>query len=338
MNTSKDTLIFSSLVQKFFCDRLINQQDVSGRTVSSYRDTFRLLLSFIETTEGYSPECITFEQLNANLVIAFLSHLESNRNNCVRTRNARLAAIRSFFQYAALEAPEYLLHINRVLAIPMKRFDRPPVQYLTQEEVKAIIVASDKTSWSGRRDAVMFTTLYNTGARVSELIAIHRADITISHGSASVYLHGKGRKDRTVPLWASTSRKLKQWIRELPDHPDFPVFPDSQGKSLSRSGVEFRLKKAAGNASQTCASLRGRSVSPHMFRHTTAMHMLQSGVDLSVIALWLGHESIQTTHMYMEADLRTKEAAMARIEPNTWGASNKRYKTSDKLLQFLESL
>jgi site-specific recombinase XerD len=218
----------------------------------------------------------------------------------------------------------------------MKRFDRPPVRYFTREEVEALVTAPSSESWSGRRDTVMFATLYNTGARVSELIAIKRTDITIGRGSASVDLHGKGRKDRTVPLWPSTLRRLKHWFHEIPDAPDSPVFPDSRGFTLSRSGVEYRLKRAALKASQSCPSLRGRPVSPHLFRHTTAMHMLHSGVDLSVIALWLGHESIQTTHMYMEADLQIKEAAMARVDslPRT----PKRYKPSDKLLQFLEAL
>ncbi len=333
---SAATRTFSTLVQRFFCERLINQQDVSGTTVSSYRDTFRLLLSYIETSHGCPPECLTFEQLNADIVVAFLNHLETHRGNCVRTRNTRLAAIRSFFQYAALETPEHLFLINRVLAIPMKRFDRPVVRYLTRAEVEALIAAPDPGSWSGRRDTVMFSTLYNTGGRVSELIAIRRTDIAICHGSASVNLHGKGRKDRTIPLWPSTARRLKQWFRELPDDSDTPVFPDSRGHSLSRSGVEYRLKQAALKASQSCPSLCGRPISPHLFRHTTAMHMLHSGVDLSVIALWLGHESIQTTHMYMEVDLRTKEAAIARVEPLPGGG--KRYKPSAKLLQFLEAL
>lgn len=336
MNTHESSSDFSKLVQTFFCERLINQQDVSSRTVTAYRDTFCLLFRFIEKRDGCLPDQITLAHLNANLIVDFLNYLEQDRGNCIRTRNARLAAIRSFFQFASLEVPDCLSLVNRVLAIPMKRFDRPSIRYLTREEIEALIAAPNHLTWVGRRDIAMFTTLYNTGARVSELIRIRLEDIFILNKSASISLHGKGRKNRTVPLWKSTAKRLKNWIQEIPNYPDTPLFPDAKGNALSRSGVEFRLKCAAKKASETCISISRQSVSPHLIRHTTAMHMLQSGVDISVIALWLGHESIQTTHMYMEADLRTKEIAMSKIEPSS--EIQIRYKPKDKLLQFLEAL
>lgn len=333
---SKSTNMVGPFVQKFFCDRLINQQDVSRRTISSYRDCFKLFLSYLEKHHRYPPERLSFDQLNADIVVAFLNYLESDRGNCVRTRNARLAALRSFFQFAALEVPEHLAVIHRILAIPMKRYDRPTVQYLSREEIESLVEAPDSITKSGRRDSVMFTTLYNTGARVSELIGLKRTDVVMTRGSASVTLHGKGRKNRTVPLWSSTARRLKEWLREIPDDPQAAIFPDLRGNHLSRSGFEYRLKRAAITAVSSCPSLYGRKISPHVFRHTTAMHLLQSGVDLSVIALWLGHESIQTTHTYMEADLRMKEAAIGKVAPV--GGSPYRFKPGDKLIRFLESL
>jgi site-specific recombinase XerD len=274
--------------------------------------------------------------LDAELIVDFLNHLEQHRGNCIRTRNARLASIRSFFQFAALEVPECLALINRVLAVPMKRYDRPPIRYLSREEIEALIAAPHHQTWVGRRDIAMFSTLYNTGARVSELISIRLADVYFSNKSASISLHGKGRKNRAVPLWKSTAKRLKNWMQEIPNYPDTPLFPDAKGNGLSRSGVEFRLKCAAKKASETCVSISRQSVSPHLIRHTTAMHMLQSGVDIAVIALWLGHESIQTTHMYMEADLHAKEIAMSKIEPSS--GREVRFRPKDKLLQFLEEL
>lgn len=336
MNTHESSSDFSKLVQTFFCERLINQQDVSSRTVAAYRDTFRLLFRFIEKRDCCRPDQITLAHLNANLIVDFLNYLEQDRKNCIRTRNARLAAIRSFFQFASLEVPDCLSLINRVLAIPMKRFDRPSIRYLTREEIEALIAAPNHQTWVGRRDIAMFTTLYNTGARVSELIRIQLGDVFISNKSASISLHGKGRKNRTVPLWKSTVKRLKHWIKEIPNYPITPLFPDAQGNNLSRSGVEFRLKCAAKKASKSYTSISRQSVSPHLIRHTTAMHMLQSGVDISVIALWLGHENIQTTHMYMEADLHTKETAMSKIEPPL--ERQIRFIPKDRLLQFLEEL
>jgi len=327
---------FSKLVQTFFCERLINQQNVSKRTIQAYRDTFRLLFGFIRNRYGCNPSDMTISNLDADLVLNFLNYLEHDRGNCVRTRNARLAAIRAFFQFTASEVPEYLALISRVLAIPMKRFNRPSLRYLSKEEIGVLLSTPDQRTWIGRRDNTMFTTLYNTGARVSELIGICVKDIAFTGKSASVTLHGKGRKERTVPLWKTTARLLKRWMKEIPDESTSSLFSDINGNALSRSGVEFRLRSCAKKGAQSCPSLGKQSISPHLVRHTTAMHMLHAGVDLSVIALWLGHESIQSTHMYMEADLQTKEKAMSRLEPPT--SKNLRFVPKDKLLRFLEGL
>ncbi|MBU8913564.1 MAG: site-specific integrase [Spirochaetales bacterium] len=333
--TTSSAAEFASLVQAFFCDRLMNQQDVSTRTVAAYRDTFRLLFGFIEKRHGCTPSDVTLGRLDADLILEFLRYLENERGNCVRTRNARLAAIRSFFQYVATETPEQLAQTNRVLAIPMKRYDRPAVRFLSKDEMDAIIRAPDSHTWTGRRDIAMFTTLYNTGARVSELTRICLEDLNLT-GTPTVALHGKGRKQRTIPLWKTTGRLLKTWKREIPDTPKTPLFPDSRGTTLSRSGVEYRLRRSVQVATGRCPSLTGRSIHPHLIRHTTAMHMLHSGVDIAVIALWLGHESIQTTHMYMEADLRAKEKALACLQPPS--VTQVRFKADDRLLRFLESL
>lgn len=335
---TKDTSItdFPKLVQNFFCKRLMNQQDVSKRTIAAYRDTFKLLFVFIKEKYGNSPSDINLSDLNVDLILDFLNHLENDRKNCVRTRNARLAAIRSFFQFAALEVPEQLSRINRILAIPMKQFNRPYINYLSNEEINSILTALNQQTWAGRRDFAMFTTLYNTGARVSELIFIRIKDLIFSDSSSAITLHGKGRKERTIPLWKSTTKILKRWRKELPDNLSSPLFPNKMGSALSRSGVEFRLRVATKQASKKNESLSNKTVTPHIIRHSTAMHMLQSGVDLSVIALWLGHESIQTTHTYMESDLQMKEKALSMVDhPSNKGI---RFRANDKLLHFLETL
>lgn len=274
MSTYPSSHAFATLVQAFFCERLINQQNVSKRTLQAYRDTFRLLFAFVEREHGRSPSETTLSELDAELVLGFLNHLEHERGNCVRTRNTRLAAIRACFQFVALESPEYLSLINRVLAIPMKRFDRPGVRYLSKEETAALLSAPDQRTWIGRRDTAMFTTLYNTGARVSELIGIRLQDVMFAGNSASVSLHGKGRKERTVPLWRITTRLLKQWRTEIDSRPETALFSETNGIPLSRSGVAFRLRGCVKKAVSTCPSLRTQTVSPHLLRHTTAMHML----------------------------------------------------------------
>lgn len=329
------TTDLARLLEAFFCQRLIQQRNSSRQTIYSYRDTWKLLLRFSEQYLGKNAAELKLSDINATLVLAFLENLESHRHNCIRSRNTRLAAIRSFMQYAALQEPLALPSIQRVLAIPMKRFDRKMVRYLTPKEMQAIINAPDVTTWNGQRDHALFVTLYNTGARVSEIIAIRRGDFD-GNRSQSVYLHGKGRKERVIPLWKNTVRLLRKWVTQIEPDPQHPLFPNRFGQTLSRSGVESRLRLALHKAITNCPSLRGKNVSPHVIRHTTAMHLLQTKVDLSVIALWLGHENIMTTHQYIEADLRMKEKALSKLQSPTMRSA--RYKPSNKVLTFLEGL
>lgn len=326
---------FPALVQEFFCQRLIQQQNASHQTIVSYRDTFRLLLTYLRQTRRKQPSDLTLDDLDAPTISAFLEHLEKKRRNTIRTRNVRFAAIRAFMKYAAARDPASLPIIQRVLAIPMKRFARPAMRYLSRDEVTAIVNAPDTSTWSGQRDRILFTLLYNTGARVSEVVAIRRADVRLD-SSRSIQLTGKGRKQRVVPLWKSTAKHLREWMTQIGPALDAPVFPNRDGRPLSRSGVEKRLRKAVRVASDGCATLRTKRLSPHTFRHTTAMHLLQAGVDITVIALWLGHESIETTHQYVEANLAMKDHALSKVEEVPM--SRVRYRPSEKLLQFLNEL
>jgi site-specific recombinase XerD len=323
------------LLQRFFCERLIEQQHASARTLRSYRDTFRLLLAFAEQCRHCDVATLCLQDLSAELVLAFLNHLETERHNAIRTRNARLAAIRAFLHYAALQEPGALATIQPVLAIPMKRFERPLIGFLSREEIEAILAAPETTTWSGRRDRLLLLLLYNTGARVSEVIGLCRRDLDLSQRTA-VHLHGKGRKDRAVPLWKRTAAHLRDWLRSLPVEPSQPLLPNRFGRPMSRSGVAQRLQRAVETGAVSCPSLRRRPVSPHMIRHTTAMHLLQSGVDLAVIALWLGHEDVATTHQYLEADLDMKEQALATLQPPT--ITTPRYQPKADVLAFLDSL
>ena len=336
MRASLPKTTFPSILQDYFCQRLINQLDASPRTVASYRDTFRLLLRYLADRLKRGPATITLEDLDAPLILAFLDHLEKERANSARTRNTRRAAIRSFMQYVGVQEPASLALVQRVLAIPAKRHVRPLVGFLSREEINAVVDAPDSTSWSGRRDRGMFATFYNSGARVSELVGLRVGDVAFGP-SAHLRIHGKGRKERTVPLWKDTAFRLKEWLREIAANAEAPLFPNRFGQALTRAGVESRLKEAVKLAvAKGRRSLSERSVSPHMLRHTTAMHLLQAGVDLSVIALWLGHENSSTTHLYLEADLAMKQRALGRVEEPT--SRRLRYRPTDKVLLFLESL
>ena len=330
------TIAFPALLQDFFLQRLIKQRGVSARTVESYRDAFELLLGFAERRTGKRASSLSLEDLDAPLVLDFLDHLEHERGNSARTRNARLAAIRSFMAYASVRDPTSLPITARVLAIPPKRFDQPVLGYLSREEIDALLAAPDRGTWSGRRDAIMLATMYNTGARVSEITALCIRDVLLDRELA-VHLHGKGRRERVIPLWKSTARELRDWLAEIDNAPAAPVFPNRAGTPITRTGVRDRLDRAVATAAQRCPTLTpGRRISPHSLRHTCAMHLLQSGVDLAVIALWLGHADPGTTHHYLEADLATKEAALQRLtapeQPTT------RYQPPDQLLAFLDSL
>ena len=323
------------LIQQFFLERLIQQLRVSTRTVEAYRDSFRRLLTFAERHLGKSPAELVLADLTPGFILAFLRHLETERHNSIRSRNARFAAIRSFMQYVAIKEPSALALAQSVLAIPMKRFERPLVGFLSRQQIQAILQAPSAATWSGQRDRVMLTTLYNTGARVSELIGMRIADVSFETGPA-ILIHGKGRKERQVPLWPSTARLLKRWLQQNPRESEQPLFTNRSGAPLTRIGISERLKLAKHTAAQRHSELACRRISPHLLRHSLAMHMLQSGVDITVIALWLGHESPVTTHMYVEADLQMKRRALQTLQPLRTAAP--RYRPSDRVLQFLQSL
>ena len=326
---------FAALLQRFFAERLIQQQNASPKTVTSYRDSFRLLLTYAERERGKPPAKLTLGDFDAALVLDFLAHLETERHNTVRSRNARLAAVRAFAHYVALQFPPALQLAQQILAIPMKRFERPMLGFLTRDEIQAVLAAPDAGTWCGRRDRVMFALLYNTGARVSEMIGIRVADVTLA-ATSSVRLHGKGRKQRTVPLWKETATEIRHWLQYADLRVDQSIVPNRSGLPMTRTNVAERLTLAITAATTQCPQLAGRPISPHSIRHTTAMHLLQAGVDITVIALWLGHESPVTTHGYVEADLAMKERALATIAPPE--TKRKRYRPSDAVLKFLESL
>ena len=322
-------------LQAFFTDRLIRQRGASPHTVASYRDTWRLLLTFTTTRTGTPPSRLDLADLDAPLIGAFLDHLEADRGNSVRTRNNRLAAIHSLFRFAAPAHPEHAASIARVLAIPPKRFDRAVITYLTEPEVDALLAACDQTTWTGRRDHALLALAVQTGLRISELTGLTHADVHLGPG-AHVACHGKGRKDRITPLSRATITVLHDWISEPPDDPGAPLFPTRRGQALSRDAIEHRITVYAALAAEQCPTLRGKTVTAHTLRHTTAMRLLHAGVDTAVIALWLGHVSIETTQIYLHADLHIKEQALARTRPE--GTRPGRYQPPDTLLAWLEHL
>ena len=326
---------FAALVQHFFTERLQQQRNASPQTIVSYRDTFRLFLRYAERQLGRTPALMTLNDCGAPLVLDFLDHLEAERRNSIRSRNARLAAIRAFAHYAVVQCPHALPWGQQILAIPMKQFEKPLLGFLSREEVQAILAASDARTWWGRRDRLLIAVLYNTGARVSELIGIRVSDLVLE-GTASVRLRGKGRKQRTVPLWRETVVAIRHWLCDAGLQPDQPLVPNRHCQPMTRANVVQRIHSAVRLAIPRCPSLAGRSITPHTLRHTTAMHLLQAGIDITVIALWLGHESPVTTHGYIEADLAMKERALATLHPLT--VKNTRYRPTDSLIRFLETL
>jgi site-specific recombinase XerD len=323
------------VLQRYFCHYLIDQRQLSPRTIAAYRDTFKLLLAFTERHLGRRPDDVVVQDLDAPCVLAFLEDLERTRKNVARTRNARLAAIRSFMRYAAAYDPLLLPIAQPVLAIPVKRFDRPPVQHLTRPQVQSLLNAPDLSTWTGLRDRVLLTLLYNTGARVSEIAGLQVGDLRLDTGG-SVHLRGKGRKQRTVPLWRESVRLVRRWLRRIGSSPQSPLLPNARGAQMTRSGIEHRLRVTVQRANVGDPSLTHVRISPHTMRRTTAMHLLESGTDLSVIAMWLGHESIQTTHQYLDADLETKKRALAHLKaPKVPRARNP---ATRPLIQFLDNL
>lgn len=322
-------------LQAFFTERLARQRQASSQTVAAYRDGLRLLIGFASERLHKQPSLLDFADLDANLVASFLDHLERERANSVRTRNARLAAVHSLFHYAALRHPEHAEVIQRVLAIPPKRFDRALVSFLNRHEVDALLAAPDRSTWTGRRDHALLLLAVQSGLRASELIGLRCGDLRLGTG-AHVSCRGKGRKERITPLTRGAVAVLRVWLVERAGRPADPLFPTRTGRALSRDAVEHRLTKYAAAAARTCPSLGTKRISAHVLRHTAAMQLLHAGIDTSVIALWLGHEQVETTQIYLHADLALKERALERTRP----AATKpgRYRPSDSLLAFLESL
>jgi integrase/recombinase XerD len=325
----------SALLQSFFTVRLMTQRKVSPHTIASYSDTFRLLLHFTRKKLRKAPSELALSDLNAPLIDAFLENLQKSRLNGARSRNLRLTAIRSFFRYAALEAPAESAVIQRVLAIPNQRQTRALVGFLTRPEIEALLAAPNRTKWLGRRDYAFLITAVQTGLRLSEMTALGQDDLSLGAG-AHVRCHGKGRKERCTPLAKPTVAVLKSWIREQGPRESKTLFPSTRGGPLSADGVQHMLARHVATARKTCASLRKKRVSPHVLRHAAAMELLQGGVDRAVIALWLGHESVETTQIYLDADLALKEEAMAKTNP-VKGAP-KRFQPDDELLAFLKQL
>lgn len=327
--------ILAPTLQAFFTDRLIRQRQASANTVAAYRDTFRLLLGFVHRRSGKAPSALDFEDLDASVITAFLDHLETDRHNVARTRNARLAAVRSLFRYAALHHPEHAGLIERVLAIPQKRHDKALVAFLTPAEIDALVDAPDRSSWEGRRDHALLLVDIQTGLRVTELIGLNCGEVALGVG-AHVRCRGKGRKERITPLTAQGVAVLRVWLVERRGLPDEPLFPTRTGRRLSRDAVKRRVAKHVATAAAACPTLQAKRVTPHVLRHSCAMALLHAGVDTSVIALWLGHAGIESTQMYLHADMTMKERALARTTPTLTPPG--RYRAPDPLLAFLEGL
>ncbi len=330
-----DTPSFPALVQQFFTDYLISQRAISPNTIASYRDAMLLFLDFAHERLGKAPSELRLVDISPDLLLAFLDYLEQQRNNSIHSRNLRLTALRAFLKFAARRDVASLQAIEQALGVPMKRFERPMLGFLTREEMLAVI-GEPGTTWTSQRDHLLLTMLYNTGARVSEIIAVRVADVVLD-ASACVHLHGKGRKQRAIPLWRSTAREARAWLRRNPAlKADAPLLPNREGHAMTRYNVNQRLKLAVARAAEAHPSLAKRHVAPYCIRHSTAMHMLQAGVRFNIIALYLGHETPTTTHRYVEANLAMKEHALARLEEPR--ARVPRYRPSDELRQFLEDL
>jgi integrase/recombinase XerD len=333
MSKSEPTL--QCLVQDFFVHYLSAQKNVSSRTIESYRDAIKLFLKFISSEKNTKVCNLALEDITTDSILDFLNYLEEVRGNHPRSRNARLAVIKSFFNYISIRCPSHLDRIRKILSIPRKKYDTPIMTYLERDEMETIMDSFDKDSFSGMRDFVLFTFMYNTGARLSEAINVTRADIDFNK-SGTVLIHGKGRKQRKMPLWKSTVKLLKNWINSGHIEDCDYIFPNRKGECLTRSAVEGRLKIAVKAASKVDTGLIRKNITPHTIRHTTAMHLLQAGVDITIIALWLGHSSPKTTHIYVEADLQMKKEALSKVQPPQY--KNKFYKATDQTLEFLNSM
>jgi site-specific recombinase XerD len=325
-----------ALLERFFTDRLMRQRRVSPNTVASYRDTFRLLLAFTQKHLGKAPSSLDLKDIDATLVTAFLDDLETHRSTSVRTRNLRLTAIRSFFRFVSYEEPAHSAHIQRVLAVPSKRHDKRMVHFLLRPEIDALLAAPDRSTWVGRRDYALLLLAVQTGLRLSELIGLDRSSVVLGRG-AHVRCLGKGRKERCTPITRHVSAAMQAWMAEPSQRGSDALFPTIHGGRLSADTVQYLVAKYTPIARLHCPSLKHKRVTPHVLRHSAAMELLQAGVDCSVIALWLDHESVQTTQVYLHGHMALKEDALAKIAPLD-SAGISRYRPGDRLLQFLNSL
>jgi len=325
----------SELVQKFFTDKLYTQIEASSHTIASYRDTFRLLLKFASEKAKKAPTGLSIDNLDVEMIGEFLNDIENTRKNSARSRNTRLAAIRSFFRFVAVHEPEYMHHCQKILSMPSKRFVRRNVEFLNDREMQALLNAPDCSMWIGRRDHAILTIALQTGLRTSELINLRCCDVVLDTG-AHVRCEGKGRKHRATPLRNKTVTVMENWLKERRGSDNDPLFPTRRGDKMSRDAIEHLVKRHIKTATKFCSSLIGKRVSPHVLRHSTAMDLLHNGIDQTVIALWLGHESIETTQVYIHADMKLKEKALAKMSNPS--INNGRFKPDDKLLSFLENL
>ena len=326
---------FPALLQAFFTERLLQQRRASPHTIAGYRDTFRLLLAFALNQIKKAPSDLALADLDATFIGEFLEHLETVRGNSARSRNARLAAIHSFFRYVAMQEPAHALQCQRILAMPTKRYTRRTIEYLDHSEIESVLTAPDLSTWIGRRDRTLLMVAVQTGLRVSELTGLKCRDVALGAG-AHVRCEGKGRKERSTPLRRDTVAIVEAWLKERRGEPTDALFPSASGGPLSRDAVERLVAKHVATARERCPSLKRKKITPHVLRHTAAMDLLQHGVDRAVIALWLGHESIETTQMYLHADLQLKEQALSHTTP--LGQKPGRYRPTDQLLAFLEQL
>lgn len=328
-------MMFPALLQRFFTDRLCTQMEASHHTIAGYRDTFRLLVRFASARSGKPPTKLGIADLDAQVIGDFLDHIQTSRGNGARSRNTRLAAIRSFFRYVAMSEPEWLLHCQRILALPDKRYVRRSVTFLDGPEIEAVLAAPDQSTWTGRRDHIMLLVALQSGLRSSELTGLRCKDVVLGTG-AHIRCMGKGRKERCTPLRRDTAKALQIWLNERKAEDAQPLFPSIRGDLLSRDALEHLVRKHCLTAARSCPSMAGKRVSPHTLRHSTAMELLHHGVDQSVIALWLGHESVETTQIYIHADMRLKEKALASVAaPETRPG---RFRPNDELLAWLEAL
>lgn len=330
---------FQKLLQNFFLGWLMSQKKVSPATVQAYKDTFRILLKYIHDVHGVKAGAVSMDVINAETILEFLDYLENKRKNTCKTVNHRLAAIKSFMEYVSYENPEYLGNVRKIKTIPFRRVDKKEICYLTKDEMDSLLSSCETNNHEGRRDYLMLLLLYNSGMRVSEMISIQGKDAIFSdNGKCYLCIMGKGRKERKVPLWQTTTKHLANFMQENDIQDNDYLLSGRNVKHLTRSGVRYRINCIVKKTILTCPSLKNKSITPHVFRHSTAMCLLQSGIDISTIAIWLGHESIDTTHKYMVADMKLKESALNKLHEPKPNETDYRYQPSNDILQFLNSL